>query len=94
MPASRTIADVGKTLILLIAVLIVLHLFVVHGHGEVTAVEACLVLLAPLTAALVAGLLRIGPSVVPSPPEVAKPMARSWEVRRLLPPDSGTVMLH
>ena len=94
MLTGRGIAIAGKSFVLVIAVLILLHLFAVHGHGDVTALEACLVLLIPLTAASAAGVLMSRPGAFLTPFVMVKPSPSIWNVRRLLPVDLGTVMRH
>ena len=93
MAVTRSEMNGRLSLIFLIAILIVLHLFAAHGHADVTALEACVVLLVPLVAALLAGRKPVKPSgIIPVSAVVTRMLPD--EVRRLLPADIGTVMRH
>ena len=94
MVTMRRVVNGQVMMILLIAVLIVVHLLAVHGHEDVTILEACLVLLVPLVAALMAGQISVKPRAVSSFLIVATRMPPDREARRLLPADTGTVMRH
>ncbi len=94
MVAMRRVVNGQVMMILLIAVLIVVHLLAVHGHEDVTILEACLVLLVPLVAALMAGQISVKRRAISSFSIVATRMPPDREARRLFPVDTGTVMRH
>ena len=94
MVTMRRAVNGQVLMILLIAVLIVVHLLAVHGHEDVTILEACLVLLVPLVVALMASRISATPTAIRSVSIVATRLPPDQEARRLLPVDTGTVMRH
>ncbi len=94
MAALRNAVNNRATVIFLIAFLIVVHLLVVHGHDEPSALEACVVLLVSIAAVLVAGALRTGRPATTSIPVAARVVVELWEAHRPSPALKGTVMRH
>jgi hypothetical protein len=94
MAALRTVVSKRATVIFLIAILLVVHLLLVHPHDEPSALEACVVLLG---SAILAFLLAVIPrsdlwykSVIGAAGMTVQPRL----ISRTRPSPVGTVMRH